>query len=119
MVISVVKRFVFDAAHRIPKHPGKCKNLHGHTYFLDVGVSGDVDEAGMIFDFGDLKSVISPLIEKFDHAYLNDIYNNPTAEVMVGDIVMSLEYKLKSQYGLKLCLVRLWETPTSYAEWTA
>ncbi len=123
--IMVVKQFSFDAAHHLPNHPGKCKNVHGHRWMLDVGVkstSGYLNDAGMVIDFGDLKKIVNEhIIDKLDHQLINEVdaecFPNecPTAEYMIGWIVFTLTDKLPK--NCELALVRLWETPTSYAEW--
>ncbi len=131
MEIMVVKEFTFDAAHYLPNHPGKCKNTHGHTYRLQVGFKGPIDlRTGVVIDFGEIKEIIkSGIIDLLDHCYLNlinDDYelipdfpcNLPTAENMVVWIVK----KIQTIYWddlTRLVLVRLYETPTSYAEWRA
>lgn len=131
MEIMVVKEFTFDAAHYLPNHPGKCKNTHGHTYRLQVGFKGPIDlRTGVVIDFGEIKKIIkSGIIDLLDHCYLNlinDDYelvpdfpcNLPTAENMVVWIVK----KIRTIYWddlTRLVLVRLYETPTSYAEWRA
>jgi 6-pyruvoyltetrahydropterin/6-carboxytetrahydropterin synthase len=132
--ITVVKEFTFEASHYLPDHPGKCKNLHGHTYKLQVGVKGEVDpKTGMVVDFGRLKELVdSIIVEKLDHYHLNSlsfIHSDlqdfpsrlPTAEQMVKWIVLTLNsYFLDEWEGLVLLsFVRLYETPTSYAEWRA
>jgi len=135
MEITVVKEFTFDAAHYLPNHPGKCQNTHGHTYRLQIGVKGPVDiEEGMVMDFGMLKDVVNDyIVEYLDHKYLNNFAGKslpnaphgkifphiPTAEAMVEWMVVMLEDIIeKETEGLaKLQLVRLYETPTSYAEW--
>lgn len=67
----------FDAAHRLPGHPGKCQNLHGHTWRIRVKVNAEVlNEQGMVVDFGILKNVI----DKMDHGLLNEVVPHPTAE---------------------------------------
>jgi len=119
-MLYICKRFKFDAAHRLPHYNGPCKNLHGHTYFLDVKVSGPKQVEGpckgMIMDFSILKTVIQEnVISLYDHNDLNNFFSNPTAELMVEqiwyDIVGQLEFK-----GVVLEELRLWETPDSYAE---
>jgi len=130
MEITVVKEFTFDAAHYLPNHPGKCKHLHGHTYRLQVGVKGPIDpETGMVTDFGILKDIVKMyVIDKLDHSFLNESLDlfylpngAPTAENMVVWIVKVLnEFVLEEWEGLvKLHFLRLYETPTSYAEWRA
>lgn len=120
--IRLGKIFEFDAAHELPYHQGKCKNLHGHRYRLLIEIGGTINElnlspeCGMVMDYGKLKEIVEPLIiERMDHAYLNDILPNPTAENMVVYIATFVKSLLT--VDLKLTKVVLWETPTSYAEW--
>jgi 6-pyruvoyltetrahydropterin/6-carboxytetrahydropterin synthase len=78
----VRRRFWFEAAHRLPNHPGQCRELHGHSYELVVTVDQPVDEAsGMAIDFADLKRIVrEAVVDVADHRYLNDVLENPTAE---------------------------------------
>ena len=79
------KEYGFEAAHFIHNHPGKCRNLHGHSYKLFVSLEGQVDpETGMIIDFDDLsKIVVGKAIEPLDHHFLNDLIPLSTAENIV------------------------------------
>lgn len=146
--ITVVKEFVFDSAHFLLDYDGDCANIHGHTYKLHVGLRGEVNPAtGMVMDFKQLKMIVNPLIKAMDHALLNqrhhfdlsfkatetacvplkfvsDAYSSfpamTTAENMtlwLRDMVSGLVAK---EFGtdITVVLIRLWETPTSYAEWT-
>ena len=70
--MTVAKRFQWEAAHRLPAHPGRCRNLHGHSYRMTVEVEGAVGAGGMVLDFGDLKAAVAPLVEAWDHATLVD-----------------------------------------------
>ena len=64
----------FSAAHTLSRHPGKCKNLHGHTYKVDVVVEGDKKEdTECVADFAEMKAVIEEIIELVDHKYLNEV----------------------------------------------
>jgi 6-pyruvoyltetrahydropterin/6-carboxytetrahydropterin synthase len=82
--MRVRRRFDFEAAHVLPRHPGKCRALHGHSYRLIVTVERPVDpESGMAMDFGSLKQVVrSEVVDRLDHTHLNDLLENPTAEVV-------------------------------------
>ena len=126
--ITVVKEFTFDAAHRLPNYLGKCVNLHGHTYKLQVGFRGAIDpETGLVVDFSNLKVMVKDaIIQHLDHAYLNEITLDgfpsemPTAENMIIWMVARLcaaNTRFARGLNVELVLVRLWETPTSYAEW--
>lgn len=77
-MITVTKTIRFDAAHILTNHQGLCKNLHGHTYRVDVSVAqGDGDTRDMVIDFKDLKRIASEVVcERFDHAF---IYNTESA----------------------------------------
>lgn len=87
LVTSVTGSFSFDAAHRLPWHPGKCANLHGHTYLLDVTVTGDLTPDGIVIDFADIKALVTKhVLDDYDHADLNDFLPNPTAELIAADI---------------------------------
>lgn len=130
-MITSVKQFTFDAAHFLPNYDGPCRNLHGHTYKLVVGFSGALNlKTGMVVDFSKIKELLTPLISKLDHSFLNVMaiedfpVDNPTAENMVSFLIQYIkdilerESKLGSiPVGIHLNFIQLWETPTSYAEW--
>lgn len=99
--------FDFEAAHKLPHHPGKCKELHGHSYHLVVSVDRPVSlESGMAIDFGDLKKIVrAEVVDRLDHTYVNDKIDNPTAEVMAAWIWNALREPLPG-----LAEVELWET---------
>lgn len=64
-----------SAAHRLPKHPGKCRNLHGHNYRIIASATGTLNDQGMVIDFGDLEALMREVIHKpCDHRYLNEVY---------------------------------------------
>ncbi len=112
MKISITKEFEFEAAHRLPWHKGGCYNLHGHTYKLQVTIKGELNENGIIMDFGDLKKLVKKhIIDIYDHSYLNDFFENPTAELMAEKIL-----EILNSYEKRIVGIRLWETTTSYAE---
>lgn len=120
--VFVSKEFTFDAAHHLHNYEGKCKNLHGHTYRAVLGVSDFTDERGLMIDFGDIKEIWKQQIEIYlDHRYLNETLPpmNMTAENIVVWIYEKLAEALleESQYnGARVEFIRLYETPTSYAE---
>lgn len=120
---TITKIVNFEAAHHLPYHLGKCHSLHGHSYKLEVTVSGNVFDVetpsgGMIMDFADLKDIIERVVvDKYDHSNLNEYFFNPTAELMVTQIYYDIKSALPIGVKLKSC--RLWETSTSYAEYSA
>ena len=119
---TVTKLFEFEACHHLPHYDGACHNIHGHSYKLEVTVSGQVSKnendpkCGMIIDFKDLKAIVkSVAVDKYDHSNLNEFFPNPTAEIMVKQIAVDIMSKLPQ--GVYLMSCKLWETSTSYAEW--
>lgn len=68
--MKVAKRFRWEAAHRLPWHEGQCRNLHGHSYRMFVELEGPVSPKGMVMDFQEIKRMVSPLVETWDHAML-------------------------------------------------
>jgi 6-pyruvoyltetrahydropterin/6-carboxytetrahydropterin synthase len=85
--MELFREFTFEAAHRLPRVPAghKCARLHGHSYRVEVQVSGEVDaDTGWVLDFADLSEAFRPVREQLDHYYLNDIdgLQNPTSEVL-------------------------------------
>lgn len=122
MKTSVCKVFSFEAAHFLPNYKGKCSNLHGHHWVLEVKVTGFVSpETGMVIDFVDLKNLVNDeVISKLDHTCLNEVLegqvDNPTCENLLDWIWTKLS-PIGSWTGkVKLVKLRLWETPDSYAE---
>jgi 6-pyruvoyltetrahydropterin/6-carboxytetrahydropterin synthase len=83
--MEIFKEFTFEAAHRLPNVPAghKCGRLHGHSFRVQVHVSGPVGrETGWVLDFSDIKEAFRPLETRLDHNYLNEIegLENPTSE---------------------------------------
>lgn len=110
---TIFKEFAFEAAHRLPHVPAghKCGRLHGHSYRVEVHVSGTVDaRTGMVMDFGDIKEAWKPLDEALDHRYLNELWNleNPTSENLARFVLE----RVQLAQG-KLAAVSVAETCTS------
>jgi len=129
-MLTVTKKFEFEAAHFLKNYQGNCFNLHGHTFKLEVtigvlGTCSDVLERelqnGMLFDFKKLKKVVQEnIIDIFDHNCLNNIFpENPTCENMVLYIIDKLKkFLFGKEENIKLFRVRLYETSNSYCEWS-
>jgi 6-pyruvoyltetrahydropterin/6-carboxytetrahydropterin synthase len=106
---SVTRTFAFEAAHQLPWHAGKCRNLHGHGYRLEVTVEGPVGDDGMVLDFAEVEAVVErEIIARYDHTYLNDLLENPTAELIAHEVWKRLEAA-----DLEVACVKLWETADS------
>jgi 6-pyruvoyltetrahydropterin/6-carboxytetrahydropterin synthase len=140
--IRVTKRFTFEMAHALRCHDGQCANIHGHSYVLDITISGTPaitpghPKDGMVIDFADLKRMVKPIVDRYDHALFlhelecgsvdasNALFGRviftsyqPTCENILLAIVDELAPKLPAD--VKLSAARLQETATSWAEWEA
>jgi 6-pyruvoyltetrahydropterin/6-carboxytetrahydropterin synthase len=129
---SVTKRIEFCYGHRLLDYDGICKHPHGHNGLVEVEVrSGTLDKRNMVCDFSDIKRVVKGWIDRdLDHKMLlrrddplvkalqelgEPVYlcdSNPTAEHIAKII-----YQHAAGEGLPVVRVKLWETPTSYAEY--
>ncbi len=115
---TLEKRFRFEAAHRLPKHDGKCARLHGHSWVLTVQVgAGSLTrsgpKSGMVVDYGDISKVVKPLVDAhLDHWFLNEStqLEDPTSERIAAWVFGRLREKLP---GLEAVVVE--ETCTSKA----
>ena len=137
--MKITKIFTFDSSHMLDGHDGKCQNLHGHTYSLEITVSDGLIEAGtkagMVMDFADLKTIVKQtVIEPFDHAFIyhgGNARESQIAALLEGwqmktlrlnrrttaeNLSVEIYGRLKTA-GLPVCSVKLWETPTSCAEY--
>ena len=69
--MELTKEYRWEGSHILPKHKGKCANLHGHSWKLFVSVEGTIDPAtGFVMDFGDISDVVKPLIARLDHHHI-------------------------------------------------
>lgn len=104
----------FDAAHALRGYPGECRNLHGHTWDVEVTVAGEtLDEIEIVYDFKRLKADLASVLERFDHAYLNDVEPfdtlSPTAENLARVVFEELENVVGEAVRVKE--VAVWESP--------
>ena len=143
--IRITKQFNFETGHALYGYDGKCKNVHGHSYKLDVTVMGtpinDPNHVkyGMVIDFKDLKKMVKEeIVDVFDHATVFNqntphvalaktleesghkvllVDYQPTSEEMIIDFAAKIQARLPE--NITLHHLRLQETATSYAEWYA
>ena len=85
MKVELRKTFQFEAAHQLPNVPAdhKCARLHGHSFRVEVVVTGECDpRLGWLMDYADISDAFKPLLDRLDHYYLNDIpgLGNATSE---------------------------------------
>jgi 6-pyruvoyltetrahydropterin/6-carboxytetrahydropterin synthase len=144
-MLTITKRLEFDAGHRIPQHKSQCRNLHGHRYALEITLEGEPvndpesSDHGMLMDFTDVKALAKDhLVDLWDHAFLVHADDTlirglldqipghktvvldrvPTAENLVAIAFDILDPLYTERFGthLKLRRLRLYETPTSWAD---
>jgi 6-pyruvoyltetrahydropterin/6-carboxytetrahydropterin synthase len=131
---SVTKRIDFCYGHRLLDYEGVCKHPHGHNAIVEVEIQTDaLDRRNMVADFGDIKRVVKSWIDReLDHKMIlrhddpltrtlqemgEPVYvvdSNPTVER-----IARLIFEYASTQGLPVVRVKVWETPTSFAEYTA
>ena len=115
--LTVCKKADFAAAHYLPNYNGKCRNLHGHLWTIEIAVAGPLSkETGMVVDFTILSNLLKQVVASLDHTLLNDKIENPTAE----NIALYIEQKYNEQdwgFGKDISLrwIKVWETPDSMA----
>ncbi len=135
MKMLLTKKFTFEMAHALEGYDGKCANMHGHSYHLEVTVEGDVNdntESGMLLDFHTLKELVQrTIVDHFDHALvlksgspmatmaqgqpnLVEVPFNPTTENLLLYFANLIKPQLPPQAHLHS--IRLAETETSVAE---
>jgi 6-pyruvoyltetrahydropterin/6-carboxytetrahydropterin synthase len=68
--MKIAKEYRWEMGHRLPNHPGLCRNVHGHSYRMIVELEGEVNDDGMVIDFYELGKVVKPIVEMFDHSFL-------------------------------------------------
>ena len=111
----------FSAAHFLRNYHGRCENLHGHNWKIEVTVSSDkLDGAGMALDFTILKQKTKDILQKLDHRNLNDIEPfteiNPSSENIAHFLFHKLAENLKD-FPVTLSRVTVWESPNSKASY--
>ena len=107
----------FDAAHKLIGYKGKCAELHGHTWKVEVFVVGEkLGDVGILVDFNILEEKMRKIIERLDHKFLNNIkeIGNPTCENLSKYIFETLKDLPKN---ITLERVRVWEGEKSWCEY--
>ncbi len=103
----------FAAAHNLRGYEGRCENLHGHNYRVEVEIEGEeLDDTGLLADFKELKRICEEVLAPLDHAYLNDIgpFNrvNPTTENIAAHICREVQAAMPET--LEVISVTCWES---------
>jgi len=109
----------FSAAHQLRGYKGKCENMHGHNWKVQISVMAEtLNEIDLAIDFHDLKRMTNEVIAPLDHAFLNDIFpfteKNPSSENMAKWIFDSLKKKITDE-RVRVSAVSVWESDTASA----
>jgi len=111
----------FSAAHNLREYKGKCEQLHGHNWNVELFLeSRSLNREGMVMDFKDAKSILDKIIEFLDHKYINEISPfdriNPTSENIARFIFKKVKSEFKNK-SLKVIKADVWETDSSRASY--
>jgi 6-pyruvoyltetrahydropterin/6-carboxytetrahydropterin synthase len=121
-MFEVTVEDTFAAGHYLRNYKGKCENPHGHNYRVRVTLAGqDLDKAGLLLDFKDLREVMKPVIDRLDHQMMNDIEPfttlNPSAENLAKYFFDETNGRLKNQTSGRVFVktVTIYETDETTA----
>jgi len=114
MKLKLHTEIVIDSCHHLEGYNGKCSNLHGHSWLIELWFEGDSifkDKVGILVDFG----IVKDLKNTIDHRNLNEIFNiNPTAENMTEYIYDYIKCKINKNIKVK---VKVHETVIGKSTW--
>lgn len=109
----------FAAAHQLEMVAKKCENLHGHNWKIEVRIAGDqLNNAGVVMDFGEIKQHVSAIMKTLDHKFLNDLEyfknDNPSSENIAQYIADTLQETI-TEPGIRVASVTAWESDDACA----
>jgi 6-pyruvoyltetrahydropterin/6-carboxytetrahydropterin synthase len=110
----------FSSAHQLRGYKGKCENLHGHNYKIEIYARGrELDNIGLLVDFGELKTAADEVVQYLDHRNINELAPfdeelNPSAENLARYILERVSARVGDD-RVQVYKVRCFETPTSVA----
>jgi 6-pyruvoyltetrahydropterin/6-carboxytetrahydropterin synthase len=110
----------FSSAHQLRGYKGKCENLHGHNYKIEIYARGsELNNIGLLVDFVELKQVADEIVTYLDHKNLNELdpfvaEQNPSAENVARFVLERIASKIDDD-RVQIYKVKCWETPTSVA----
>jgi 6-pyruvoyltetrahydropterin/6-carboxytetrahydropterin synthase len=119
-MFEVTVQQTFAAGHALRNYRGKCENVHGHNYRIEVTVEGEqLDSIGLLVDFVELKRLMKDAIDYLDHRFINDLEPfdkvNPSAENIAKYFHDRITAGLSNEVPVRLAQVKVWETDTSSA----
>ena len=111
----------FAAAHRLRDYGGKCENIHGHNFRVDVYARAkELDVVGLTIDFRILKDKTQTFLDQLDHKYLNElphfVETNPSSENIAAYIFKNLTKELNNE-NVMITKVSVWESDASCASY--
>jgi len=109
----------FSAAHQLRSYKGKCENLHGHNWRVQVTVSSEnLNDIGLAIDFHELKELTVEVLKNLDHSFLNDVFPftelNPSSENIAKWVYETLRKRM-SEKDVSLSSVTVWESDSASA----
>ena len=110
--VTIIKSF--SAAHLLAEIGGKCEELHGHNFKVEITVAAkELNYNGLLIDFRFLKKVLSEILEELDHKHLNSLISfaniNPSAENIAKYIYEKMQLKVKTA-DVNVVQVKIWES---------
>jgi 6-pyruvoyltetrahydropterin/6-carboxytetrahydropterin synthase len=113
----------FAAAHRLAMVGEKCENLHGHNWKIEAVVSGEgLDDAGVLMDFGAVKTRLRAIMARLDHTFLNELEFfqglQPTSERIAAYVAAELSRSIDNP-SVRVSRVSAWESEDACATWVA
>ena len=113
----------YDSAHFLRNYKGKCERLHGHRYVVELALARkELNEAGIAFDFVDVKKNLRAVADRLDHENLNDLPPftevEPSAENQARYFYDEMKRLLPAEMAEAMVYVRVWETPTQWAQYS-
>jgi 6-pyruvoyltetrahydropterin/6-carboxytetrahydropterin synthase len=113
----------YDSAHFLRNYKGKCERLHGHRYVVELALARkELNEAGIAFDFVDVKKNLRAVADRLDHENLNDLPPftelEPSAENQARFFYEEMKRLLPAEMAEAMVYVRVWETPTQWAQYS-
>jgi 6-pyruvoyltetrahydropterin/6-carboxytetrahydropterin synthase len=112
----------FSSAHALRGYQGKCENMHGHNWKIEVYVRGSrLNDIGLLIDFKELKQATRKVMEQLDHKILNELPPfdercNPSSENIARYILDEVGAQVNTDF-CAVYKVRAWETPTTVASY--
>ncbi len=111
----------FAAAHQLQMVAKQCENLHGHNWKVEVCVAGEkLNDAGVLIDFGEVKTHVRGIVQKLDHTFLNELDcfdGPPSSERIAVYIAENLQKKLEGT-DIRVSKVTTWESDNAAATYT-